>query len=338
MWFVLNDVGTSFHHKEQRHVSDSGFEDEPSDAESSTPWQRHSCSPTKQGNSSSSGDGNNDKGGGRVSRRGNGDVGGGTGEKDDDDREEPPPGKDGESHIDITAAEWQKKLARARERQNAGYLNLRAPLHQGNIPPEVLRDETGDQAPSNFNLKPPPDSNELSFSADTSGLSGNTETSDAVMQSDPMLLHERVRNDSGFLSGPSPQVPAQLLKLLHHDVPRKKPASIAHPEPSCFHPTVAESNGVIPRELEGAVGDQGAVTADTTFNPELQKLARPPLLPRFPDVENTVTLYSSLEYFNWENQAQDNVLGSPYTHFVSTVEQEQHVGRHVSTHNEYVLK
>ena len=114
MWFVLNDLGTSLYLKKQRYVSDSGFDDEPHDADSSTPWQQRSGSPTKQGNSSSGNEHN--KGAGRVSRGGNGGVGGGTDDKDNNEEEQPPV-KDGENLIDITAPDTRKK-------QCAGHLDL----------------------------------------------------------------------------------------------------------------------------------------------------------------------------------------------------------------------
>lgn len=63
-------------------------------------------------------------------------------------------------------------------------------------------------------------------------------------------------------------------------------------------------------------------TADTTYDPELQKFTRPLLNPYLSDTmrPDVATLYSSLEYFDWQNQQQDNVLGSPCTPFVSTAE------------------
>ena len=322
MWFVLNDIGTSLDLKKLRYVSDSGFNDEPHDADSSTPWQRHSGLPTKQGNSSS---GNrHKKGAGGVSHRGNGGVGEGTGNKDNDE-EEQPPGKDGENLIDITAPDTRKKHC-------PWHLDLCVPLHE-EMPPEVLRDETEDQAPSDFNLKPPPlSSDQLSASA-TSGFSENAKISGATMLGDPrklhVLLHQRLE-DSGFSSG---QVQVQPVEPLPQDIlhiPRRKPASIASPESSRFHTMVTESHGVVDRDRKSATGDQSTVTADTTFAPEQQQLA--PLHSRLSEIKSLdiATPYSTLEYFDRENQQQDNILGSPCTPFVLPA--EQHIGGYVSTH------
>lgn len=297
---------------------DSGFADEPNDADSSTPRQQHSSSSTKKGNSGS-GNGCN-QGGRRYSdSRGSG-VGGGTGEKDDD--EELPPGGDGESHVNITA-QWQKLESGGRH--FAGHLHLRVPLHQ-EMPPEVLRDETRDQPPSDFNLKPPPPPNQLSASTDAGGFGGNADNSGAVMPSVPTrkrmhtLLYQG-KDDSGFSSGQVQAQPVEPLKQLDIlGIPRTKPTSIGCPESSRFHSMVTQSLGVIDRDSESATGDPSIATADSSFDPELQKLARPSLLhPRLPaDSLDVATPYSSLEYFDRENQQQDNVLGSSCTPFVST--------------------
>ena len=319
MWFVLNDIGHSLCLQELHQMTDGGFADEPNDADSSTPRQQHSSSSTKKGNS---GGGNrHNKGARRLSHgTGNG-VGGGTGEKDDDD--ELPPGGDGESYVNITA-QWQK--SESGERQLAGHLHSRVPLHR-EMPPVVIRDETRDQPPSDFNLKPPPPPNQLSASTDAGGFGGNADNSGAVMPSVPTrkrmhtLLYQG-KDDSGFSSG---QVQAQLVEPLKQldilGIPRTKPTSIGCPESSRFHPMVTQSLGVIHRDSESATGDQSIATADNSFDPELQKLARPPLLhPRLPaDSLDVATPYSSLEYFDRENQPQDNVLGSSCTPFVSAV-------------------
>ena len=321
LWFVLNYIGTSL---EQHHMSDSGIGDEPSDADSSTPQQWHSASPPKQGNGSS-GNGHS-KGAGRGFCKDDGGVGEETGDKDDD--EEQPPGKDGETHIDITALQQTD----ARERRHPGHLDFRV-LRQ-EMPPEVLRDETGDQAPSDFNVKPPPPPDQLSAStsASASGVGGNT---DAALLSDPrkklqVPYHQRLGLDSGFSSGLSPQVQLQPVEPLQQDtldIPRRKPVWIACPKSSRFHPMVSESHGTVGRE--SATGDQSAVTTDATFAPGLQQFA--PLHSRLPETKSDVgPPYNSLEYFDRENQQQDNVLGSSCTPFISTA--EQHLGGHVVHH------
>ena len=203
------------------------------------------------------------------------------------------------------------------------------------MPPEVLHDETGVQAPSDFNLKPPPSSSaQLSASASASGFSENAKSSGAAMLGDPrkrlhVLLREKLE-DSGFSSGQTPQVQAQPLQqdVLH--IPCRKPASIACPKSSRFHQMVTESHGVVDGDSESATDDPSTVTADTTFVPEHQQLAS--LHSRLPRINSldVATPYNSLEYFDWENQQQDNVLGSPYTPFVSSA--EQYLGGHVSTH------
>ena len=319
MWFVLNYIGTS-RSLERYHVSDSGIGDKPSDADSSTPQQRHSGYPAKQGNSGS-GNGLN-KGAGRIFHNDDGGVGDGTSDKDDD--KEQPPGKDEESHIDIAVLQQND----ARERQRAGHLDLQAQ----EMPPEVLRDETEDQAPSDFNLKPPPPSNQLSASpsASASEVGGNA---DAALLSNPrkqlqVLYHQRLRIDSGFLSDLSPQVqvqPAEPLQQGILDIPRRRP--VACPESSRFYPMVSESHGIVDRE--SATDDPSAVTTDATFAPQLQQLA--PLHSRLPKIKSDVVPpYNSLEYFDRENQQQDNVLGSPCIPFISRV--EQHLGGHAVHH------
>ena len=312
-----NITGTSPDRKKWRHMSESDLYDEPHDADGSSRQQWHSESPAKQGNS----DGKGHKNGGRGSLRGRRAIDQGDNDKDDDKAPPPPPGKDQESQV---AALQQQKEGKCAKKNTVRRLCSQVPLHQ-DMPPEEVRDEAGDHSPSEFNFKPPPNSDQLSASSGFSANAGSS--SDAMLNNSRKQLQESYRQrqeDSGFSSGPS--LPAQPLEQGALHIARREPAPPTYPESAWFHTIVNESHGLVGRNGTGGTG--GTVSVDSTFAPEFQQLASLHSHSLLLKVKSGVAPpYNSLEFFDRENEQQDNVLGSFCTPFVSPA------GQHLQVRN-----